>query len=211
MQEAPLPRPVVTPSKESARSLFRHMVRLRLVSARMVELQRNEKIAFHASCLGEEAVIVAAALAAREGDWIFPGAREWGAAIVRGMPNPDIRASCIRSAFDPAKGRASPDHTPGRRWHVAPPSGITGAHLPQAVGAAWAAKIKKEDVVTFALFGEGATSTGDFHNALNFAGVFKTRPSSCAATTAARPAAWRRVDEEASHSPARRRLRRSRA
>src|SRR5262249_11042333 len=46
-------------------------------------------------------------------------------------------------------------------------------HLPQAVGTAWAAKIAKDDVVALALFGEGATSTGDFHNAMNFAGVFK--------------------------------------
>ena len=56
---------------------------------------------------------------------------------------------------------------------MAPASGIPGAHLPQAVGAAWAAKIKKDDVACIAIFGEAATSTGDLHNALNFAGVFK--------------------------------------
>ena len=67
-----------------ALALYRHMVTLRLVSARMVDLQRTEKIAFHAACLGEEAVIAGATLAAREGDWVFPGGREWGAAIVRG-------------------------------------------------------------------------------------------------------------------------------
>ena len=75
---------VVDPAFRGALSdavaLYRHMVTLRLVSARMVDLQRSEKIAFHASCLGEEAVIAAAALAARPNDWVFPGAREWGAA-----------------------------------------------------------------------------------------------------------------------------------
>ncbi|HEY8073122.1 MAG TPA: thiamine pyrophosphate-dependent enzyme [Labilithrix sp.] len=174
MQEASLPRPGTTPANELARTVYRHMVRLRLVSARMVELQRSEKIAFHASCIGEEAVIVGAALAAREQDWIFPGAREWGAALVRGMPIASYVHHAFGTSLDPAKGRSSPDHAPARRFRIAPPTGVTGAHLPQAVGAAWAAKIKKDDVVALALFGEGATSTGDFHNAMNFAGVFKT-------------------------------------
>jgi TPP-dependent pyruvate/acetoin dehydrogenase alpha subunit len=139
-----------------------------------VELQRGEKIAFHASCLGEEAAIVGAALGAREGDWIFPGAREWGAAVVRGMPIATYVHQAFGTSLDPARGRASPDHAPGRRWRIAPPTGVVGAHLPQAVGAAWGAKRKKDDVVTLALFGEGATSTGDFHNAMNFAGVLTT-------------------------------------
>jgi TPP-dependent pyruvate/acetoin dehydrogenase alpha subunit len=174
MQEASLPRPGTNHGKDFARSFYKHMVRLRLVSARMVELQRTEKIGFHASCLGEEAVVVGAAVGARESDWIFPGAREWGAAIVRGMPIQTYVHHAFGSALDPAKGRASPDHVPGRRWRIAPPSGVTGAHLPQAVGCSWAAKLAKDDVVALALFGEGATSTGDFHNAMNFAGVFKT-------------------------------------
>ncbi|NVL67747.1 thiamine pyrophosphate-dependent enzyme, partial [Escherichia coli] len=56
--------------------LYEHMVTLRLVSARMVGLQRSEKLAFHASSIGEEALVVASALAARESDWVFPGVRQ---------------------------------------------------------------------------------------------------------------------------------------
>jgi TPP-dependent pyruvate/acetoin dehydrogenase alpha subunit len=149
------------------------MVRLRLVSARMVELQRAEKIAYHSAILGEEQAVVAAALAAREEDWVFPGAREWGAALVRGMPIATYVHHAFGSSGDPAKGHAAPDSVPARAFRVAPASGVTGAHLPHAVGAAWAAKIKKDPAVAIALFGEGATSTGDFHNAMNFAGVFK--------------------------------------
>lgn len=175
MQEASLSSasPHATESLEGALAAFRHMVRLRLLSSRMVDLQRAEKVSFHATCLGEEAAIVGVTLAARENDWVFPGSREWGAAI--GIPR--TIATYVHHAFgtsyDPAKGHAAPDHPPARRLKVAPASGVTGAHIPQAVGAAWAAKIKKEDVATIAIFGEGATSTGDFHNALNFAGVFK--------------------------------------
>jgi pyruvate dehydrogenase E1 component alpha subunit len=161
------------PAPDVAVTLYRHMVRLRLVSARMVALQRSERIAFHTSCLGEEAAIVAATLAARDHDWIFPGAREWGAAIVRGLPIATYVHGSFGSAADPGKGHQSPDHPSARRLRVAPASGVVGAHVPQAVGLAWAAKIKKDDVVAVALFGEGATSTGDFHNAMNFAGVFK--------------------------------------
>ena len=154
-------------------ALYRHMVTLRLVSARMVDLQRSEKVAFHASCLGEEAVIAGAALAARPNDWVFPGVREWGAALVRGLPIANYMHHAFGSRTDAAKGHSPPDHPPARAYRVAPASGIAGAHVPQAVGAAWAAKIKKDDVAAIAIFGEGATSSGDFHNAVNFAGVFK--------------------------------------
>lgn len=156
-----------------ALALYRHMVTLRLVSARMVDLQRGEKVAFHSSCLGEEGVIAAASLAARENDWVFPGTREWGAAIVRGLPVANYMHHAFGSGQDAAKGHSAPDHPPARRYRVAPASGISGAHVPQAVGAAWAAKIKNDDVAAIAIFDVAATSTGDFHNALNFAGVFK--------------------------------------
>lgn len=168
---------VVEPAFRGALSdavaLYRHMVTLRLVSARMVDLQRSEKIAFHSSCLGEEAVIAAATLAARPSDWVFPGVREWGAALVRGLPLVNYMHHAFGSRSDAAKGHSPPDHPPARAYRVAPASGIAGAHVPQAVGAAWAAKIKKDDVATIAIFGEAASSSGDFHNAVNFAGVFK--------------------------------------
>jgi pyruvate dehydrogenase E1 component subunit alpha len=154
-------------------ALYRHMLTLRLVSARMVDLQRSEKIAFHSSCLGEEAVIAAAALAARPNDWVFPGVREWGAALVRGLPIANYMHHAFGSRSDASKGHSPPDHPPARAYRVAPASGVAGAHIPQAVGAAWAAKIKKDDVAAVAIFGEAASSSGDFHNAVNFAGVFK--------------------------------------
>jgi len=149
------------------------MVRARVVSARMVALQRSERIAFHTSSIGEEAAIVGAVLAARATDWVFPGAREWYAALARGLPLSAYVHHAFGSAEDPAKGHSAPDHAPARKVNVVPPSGVIGAHLPQAVGAAWAAKIRKEDVACLALFGAEAVDGGDFHNALNFAGVFK--------------------------------------
>jgi TPP-dependent pyruvate/acetoin dehydrogenase alpha subunit len=154
-------------------AVHRHMVRARVVSARMVALQRSGRIGFHTSSIGAEAVIVGTALAARDGDWIFPSARDWYAALARGMPLETYVHHAFGSARDPAKGHASPDHAPARRFLVVPPSGVAGAHVPQAVGAAWAAKIKKDATCTVALFGDEVTDTGDFHNGMNFAGVFK--------------------------------------
>jgi pyruvate dehydrogenase E1 component alpha subunit len=99
--------------------------------------------------------------------------RQWGAALVRGLPIASYMHHAFGSQSDPAKGHSAPDHPPARRFRVAPASGIPGAHVPQAVGAAWAAKIKKDDVAAIAIFGESVSGAGDFHNALNFAGVFK--------------------------------------
>lgn len=158
---------------EAGLKLFGHMLRLRLLSATMVDLQRAERVSFHASSVGEEAAIVASVLGMRDGDWVFPGTREWGAAIVRGLPVTTYVQHAFGAAGDPAVGHSAPDHPPARSLRVGPASGVVGAHLPQAVGCAWAARMKKDDVAVLALFGEGATSTGDFHNALNFAGVFK--------------------------------------
>jgi len=67
-----------------------------------------------------------------------------------------------------------PNHYGARDVNYVPVSSPVGTQIPQAVGAAWAAKIRKDDVVTLTYFGDGATSEGDFHAGMNFAGVFKT-------------------------------------
>jgi 2-oxoisovalerate dehydrogenase E1 component alpha subunit len=78
------------------------------------------------------------------------------------------------NANDPAKGRQMPDHYLWRQVNFTSISSPIGTQIPQAVGCAWAAKIKKDDVVAMTYFGEGATSSSEFHNGMNFAGVFKT-------------------------------------
>jgi len=154
-------------------ALLRHMVRARAVSVRMVGLQQAARIGYHASSIGDEAVVVGATLAAREADWLFPSMRDWAAALTRGMPLANYVHHAFGSKLDPALGHAAPDHAPSRAFRVVPPSGVAGAHLPQAVGAAWAARTRKEPMSAIAFFGAEALDTGDFHNALNFAGVFK--------------------------------------
>lgn len=158
---------------EGLSAAHRHLIRLRLLSARLVQLQRAEKIASHHASLGEEAAIIGATLGLRGPDWVFPSVREWGVGLARGIPIAEYVHQAFGSARARAKGHAPPDFVASREARVAPASGVAGAHLPQAVGAAWAAKIRKDDVATLALFGGEVLSSGDFHNALNFAGVFK--------------------------------------
>jgi pyruvate dehydrogenase E1 component alpha subunit/2-oxoisovalerate dehydrogenase E1 component alpha subunit len=71
------------------------------------------------------------------------------------------------------KGRQMPSHMSGRSVNQVAWSSCIGPQIPQAVGAAWAAKIRKDDIVTVGFMGDGATSQPDFHTAMNFAGVFR--------------------------------------
>src|SRR5205814_80828 len=99
--------------------------------------------------------------------------REISAALWRGMPLQRYFDNAFGNQNDPAKGRQMPDHASYREAHYTSVSSPIGTQLVHAVGFAWASKMKRDPAVTLAYFGEGATSSGDFHNAMNFAGVFK--------------------------------------
>ncbi len=154
-------------------ALYRAMVRARLLDDRLVTMQRQGRIGFHIGSLGEEASILGTAFALRPQDWIFPCYREFSAALLRGMPLQRYIDNMFGNANDPAKGRQMPDHYLWPKGNFTSISSPIGTQIPQAVGCAWAAKIKKDDVVTMTYFGEGATSSSEFHNGMNFAGVFK--------------------------------------
>jgi pyruvate dehydrogenase E1 component alpha subunit/2-oxoisovalerate dehydrogenase E1 component alpha subunit len=153
-------------------AIYRQMVRARRVDAGLAALQRQGVIGFHGSCLGQEAVAVGAAFAIEPRDWIFPALRESAALLVRGLPLETYLAQSFGSARDPQKGRQMPSHPASRRVHQVSWSSSIGTQLPQAVGMAWAAKRAKDATIALAFLGEGATSTPDFHAALNFAGLF---------------------------------------
>ncbi|HEY4116303.1 MAG TPA: thiamine pyrophosphate-dependent dehydrogenase E1 component subunit alpha [Byssovorax sp.] len=161
-------------SVADAASLYESMVRVRLLDDRLVKLQRQGRIGFHIGSLGEEASILGSAFALREQDWIFPCYREFGAALLRGMPLQRYIDNMFGNVDDPAKGRQMPDHYCYRKAKFTSVSSPIGTQITQAVGFAWGAKIKKDDLVTLTYFGEGATSSNEFHNGMNFAGVFKT-------------------------------------
>ncbi len=153
--------------------MYECMLRTRVIDERMLMLQRQGRIGFHVGCRGEEACIVASAAALRETDWIFPCYREMGALFWRGYPLQKYLDNMYGNGDDNVKGRQMPDHYSAKAYRYGSVSSPIGTQITQAVGFSWAAKLKKEDVVSGVYFGEGATSSNDFHTGLNFAGVYK--------------------------------------
>jgi TPP-dependent pyruvate/acetoin dehydrogenase alpha subunit len=156
---------------ELAVALYEHMVLARAVDERLVALQREGVLPSHSSAVGEEAAIVGAAAAMHDDDWIFPSAREHAAALWRGMPLGAYAHHVFGTARDATLGHASADPPFWRAARVASCSPLVGTQIPHAVGVAWAARTRKADVAALVYFGDGATSSGDFHTGLNFAGV----------------------------------------
>jgi pyruvate dehydrogenase E1 component alpha subunit len=160
-------------SDEELIFLYTHMVQTRRIDERFISLQRQGRVAFHVGSLGEEAAIIGSAFAMRPTDWIFPCYREFGAALMRGFPLQRLVDNVYGNAGDIVKGRQMPHHYTHRASGWTSISSPVGTQITQAVGFAWGSKIKREDVVTIVYFGDGSTSSIDFHGGLNFAGVFK--------------------------------------
>jgi 2-oxoisovalerate dehydrogenase E1 component alpha subunit len=158
---------------EQVLQLYQAMVRTRFIDERLVMLQRQGRIGFHIGSLGEEATILGSAYGMRPQDFIFPCYREFGAALLRGMPLQRYLDNMFGNAADLAKGRQMPDHITAREARFASVSSPIGTQVTHAVGYAWAARLRRDDQVALAYFGEGATSSSEFHNAMNFAGVFR--------------------------------------
>ncbi len=158
---------------DELQSVYRSMVRTRMLDERLTALQRQGRIGFHVGCLGEEAAILGSAIAMRPRDWIFPCYREFGAALHRGMDFQRFIDNLFGNANDIARGRQMPDHYTNRETGWMSISSPVGTQISQAVGFAWAARLKKDDKAVLVYFGDGATSSSDFHAGMNFAGVFR--------------------------------------
>ncbi len=160
-------------SEEQLLAMYRHMRQIRIMETRMVMLQRQGRIGFYGSCAGQEAPPIATGFATSANDWVFPALRESSIMLVRGFPLVKYLAQVYGNELDVLKGRQMPSHMSAREVNQVSWSSCIGPQIPQAVGAAWAAKIKGDPVVAVGFMGDGATSQPDFHNAINFAGVFK--------------------------------------
>ena len=153
--------------------LYRRMLFLRQFDRKMLGLQRQGRIAFYGASLGQEAAVVGSAACAGPGDWVFPALREGGAALLRGMPLPAYIGQLYGNTADESLGHQQPMHFSWRGGNHVSLSSPIGTQIPQAVGTAMAIRIRAEGKVVLAYMGDGATSEGDFHCGLNFAGVFR--------------------------------------
>lgn len=167
--------PAIVPriSDVDALRLYREMLKVRLVDDRMLRLQRQGRLGFYMQSLGEEATHFGIAYPLRQTDWIFPSYREPGVAFWRGYTLRDFTNQLFGNAEDPVQGRQMPVHHTFRAGNFVSISSPVGTQIPQAVGVARAAQISGKDDVAAVYFGEGTASPGDFHVALNFAGVWK--------------------------------------
>jgi pyruvate dehydrogenase E1 component alpha subunit/2-oxoisovalerate dehydrogenase E1 component alpha subunit len=154
--------------------IYREMKRLRALDERMLTIQRQGRIGFYGEVKGQEATPIATGFALERDDWVFPALREGAVMLVRGFPLDRYIAQCFGNACDVQKGRQMPSHYSGRSVNQVSWSSCIGPQVPQAVGAAWAMKLQRKPSVAVGFLGDGATSQPDFHNAMNFAAVFKT-------------------------------------
>jgi pyruvate dehydrogenase E1 component alpha subunit len=152
--------------------LFDCMLLTRIMDDRMMRLQRQGRLGFYMKSIGEEATHFAIQ-PLRPTDWVFPSYREQGAWFWRGYTITDFINQLFGNEKDPVKGRQMPVHHSARALNLVSISSPVGTQIPQAVGAAHAARILGKDDVCVTYFGEGTSSTGEFHVAMNFAGVYK--------------------------------------
>jgi pyruvate dehydrogenase E1 component alpha subunit len=158
---------------EKLLQLYRGMLTIRMMDERLLTLQRQGRISFYGEARGQEAAIVGTAAALQTQDYIVPALREAGAAIYRGLPLTAYISQLFGNANDLAKGRQMPCHPGSRASRYVTMSSCIGTQLPHATGMAMAAKLRGDNMVVVGYMGDGATSEGDFHVALNFAGVFR--------------------------------------
>lgn len=162
----------LTLGEAELKSLYRDMVASRLFDERLARLQRMGKISFVAQSSGHEAPQVAAARSLQVGkDWIFPYYRDTALVVALGVPLREFVGQMMASRADPNKGRQMPAHAGSKELNILTVASPIASHISPAAGAALSAKLRGTGDVTLCSFGEGATSEGDFHAGINFAGV----------------------------------------
>jgi pyruvate dehydrogenase E1 component alpha subunit len=152
-------------SEDEFVTIYEQMRLVRHFDERAVSLQRQGRMGTYPPLSGQEGAQIGSAHALDEDDWFFPSYREHGAALVRGM---SLKRTLLYW-MGHEQGNQIPDDA--NIFTVAVP---IATQIPHATGAAWASKLKGEENAFLCYFGDGATSEGDFHEGLNFAGVFDT-------------------------------------
>lgn len=160
---------------ELLRTMYRHMVGARVLDERMWVLNRQGRAPFWISGMGHEAIQVAVGVNLQaDRDWCVPYYRDLALTLVLGMTPRDHLLSILAKADDPnSGGRQMPAHYGCRAHNIVSTGSSVATQLLHAAGVALAARLRGEDTVTVTAVGEGATSEGDFHEALNFAATHR--------------------------------------
>ncbi|PWZ43536.1 2-oxoisovalerate dehydrogenase subunit alpha 2, mitochondrial [Zea mays] len=145
-------------SRELALKMYSEMVTLQIMDTIFYEAQRQGRISFYLTSNGEEAINIASAAALSIDDIVLPQ---------------EFANQCFGNKLDYGKGRQMPIHYGSNRLNYFTVSSPIATQLPHAVGAAYSLKMDKKDACAITYFGDGGTSEGDFHAALNFAAVME--------------------------------------
>ena len=159
-------------TKKQLTEVFSSMVMARELDLKMLILLKQGKGFFHMGCSGHEASQVAAAYTLNQGkDWSYPYYRDGAFTLALGVTTRQHLLSFLARADDPASGgRQMPMHYGNKNLRIVSQSSATGTQYLQAVGCALSRKLEKTKEIVYVSSGEGTTSQGDFHEALNWAG-----------------------------------------
>jgi len=153
--------------------IYENMIKTEIVDDILLKSQRQGKISFYMTSFGETATIIGTAAALHSKDMIFSQYREVGAFIWRGFTIDEMIAQCAGNVNDPACGRQMPIHYSSSKLNIQCISSPLATQFPHASGAGFAFRVAGEDRISLSYMGEGATSEGDFHAALNFAATLR--------------------------------------
>ena len=152
------------PDTSEIRRLYGEMVTARVFDQKCSAMQRQGRLATYAPFEGQEAAQIGAVSPLQDDDWLVATYRDAAAMAQHRYP----MANLILGRTGDERGGKPPDEV-----NVLPPSITVGAHMIHAVGIGWAEQIEGSDRIAMTMFGDGATSEGDFHEAMNFAGVYR--------------------------------------
>lgn len=159
--------------REQKINMYRSMIRIRKFEDKLEQIYRDGKLNGHShTCHGGEAVAVGAIEALSEKDIIFSNHRGHGHYLARGTSPKNIMAECYGKVTGTNQGRSGSMYLVDTKRGMPVASGIVGGNICLAAGSALASQIKKDDIVTLSIFGDGATNIGFFHEALNMASVW---------------------------------------
>lgn len=151
-------------SKDELLKMYKYMLLGRRLDEKAIKLQRSGRMGTYASLRGEEALQIGPALSLEKKDWVFPSYREHIIAVMIGVP---LSATYLYFMGN-ENGVQIPVNT-----NFFTTSVPVGTQMLHAVGVGMASNIQNDNIISLTYFGDGATSEGDFHEAMNFAGVYK--------------------------------------
>ena len=162
-------------TRERLHAMYATMVLARKLEERMLTLQRQGQAPFIIAGVGQEAAQVGAGMALQVGtDYIAPYYRDLAMNLVFGMTAREAMLNCLAKIDDPNSfGRQMPAHWGNRARHVVTQSSVVATQLLHAAGIALGAKLRNDPIVVLTSCGEGSTSRGDFHEAMNFAAIHR--------------------------------------